>query len=240
MPEAFSDRRVLVVGMGGLGCPVALALAAAGVGTLGIVDDDCVELTNLHRQVLFDESMLGVPKVDAAAPSLEKFGVRVERHRTRFVPERAVAIAMSYDLLVDAADNFPTKFLVADVARKLGVPVVHGSAERWSGFAFAVGKGGGPCYRCVFEDVPIGPGAGPARNCNDTGVVGAALGVIGAVQADLALRMLAGDALADGTLFQFDGLRGRGRTSRRAAQKACPLCSDDQVAIERARYLVTN
>ncbi len=233
MREAFAEKRVLIVGVGGLGCPVSIALAAARVGTLGIVDDDVVELTNLHRQVLFDESMIGIPKVDAAATSLSRFGPRIERHCTRFVPENAIAIATNYDLIVDAADNFPTKFLLADVARKLRVPVVHASAERWSGFAFAVGKSAAPCYRCVFEDVP----SGAARNCNDTGVVGAALGVIGAVQADLALRILAGDASVEGLLFQFDGLRSRGRSSRLAARADCVLCCADQVTIERTRYV---
>lgn len=233
MREPFTSARVLIVGMGGLGCPVALALATAGVGTLGLVDDDCVELTNLHRQVLFDDSMLGVRKVDAAAPSLERLGARAVRHPVRFVPENAIELLTNYDLIVDAADNFPTKFLLADVARKCAKPVIHASAERWSGFVFAVARHGAPCYRCLFEDIP----AGPAPNCNDVGVVGAALGAIGAVQADLALRMLAGDATTAGTFFQFDGLRLHGRTSRRSGRPDCALCHAGQVSIERARYV---
>jgi molybdopterin/thiamine biosynthesis adenylyltransferase len=233
MRKPFASARVLIVGMGGLGCPVALALASAGVGTLGLVDDDCVELTNLHRQILFDDSMLGIPKVDAAAPSLEQFGTHVSRHPVRFVPENAIELVTNYDLVVDAADNFPTKFLIADVARKCEKAVIHASAERWSGFVFAVASQGSPCYRCLFEDIP----AGPVRNCNDVGVVGAALGVLGAVQADLALRMLAGDPAAAGVLFQLDGLRLSGRTSRRSARLDCALCNGSPVAIERARYV---
>jgi molybdopterin/thiamine biosynthesis adenylyltransferase len=139
----------------------------------------------------------------------------------------------NYDLIIDAADNFPTKFLIADVARASRKPVIHASAERWSGFCFAVGAEGAPCYRCLFEDIP----AGPARTCNDLGVVGAALGVIGAVQADLALRMLAGDPAAAGTLFQFDGLRSVGRASHRYARPDCALCNAEHVSIDRARYV---
>ena len=157
-----SRARVLLVGIGGLGCPAAIALVDAGVGTLGIADDDTVDLTNLHRQILFDEADVGAPKLDAAARALEHRALAraceltIVLHRTRLLPHNAVAVVSAYDLVVEGSDNFATKFLTADACALAGVPVVHAAAVRWHGTALAVGARGMPCYRCVFEDLPAG------------------------------------------------------------------------------------
>ena len=150
--------RVLVVGLGGLGCPSLLALAQAGVGTLGLCDDDEVDATNLHRQILYGEADVGMHKVDAAARALAAIAPRVELrpYRTRLLPTNAAEIVRGWDVVLEGADNFATKFLAADACAAAGVPVVHASSVRWVGTALAVGARGRPCYRCLFEDVPEG------------------------------------------------------------------------------------
>ncbi len=226
-----SQSRVLVVGVGGLGSPLALVLARAGVGTLGLVDDDRVERTNLHRQLLFRESDVGRDKLDAAAEGLERLAPahrpRLELHRTRFVPENAIALAREYDLVVEGADNFATKFLVADAALAAERPVVHAAAVRTMGTVLAVGPLGAPCYRCLFEDIPFGD---DAPNCADSGVLGPLLGIVAAFQADLALSLLGAHAAASsrcGELVQIDvnNLSPRVRRRTIAARSGCALCS---------------
>lgn len=231
----LAGSRVLVVGVGGLGCPAAIALARAGVGTIGIADDDVVEASNLHRQILFRDEDVGKLKVEAAASGLLRLvpDLRIERHLTRMLPNNAVELASRYDVIVEGSDNYPTKFLAADASRIARKPIVHAAAVRWHGTALAVGPNGGPCYRCLFEDLP----RGNAPNCGEAGVIGPMVGVVAAVQADLALSILGGaDVL--GTLFTFDGktLESRRRTIPR--RLGCPLCSDPR-SIERidpARY----
>lgn len=231
----LAGSRVLIVGVGGLGCPAALALARSGVGTIGIVDDDLVDATNLHRQILFGEQDIGTPKVEAAASALLRAvpELRIERHSTRMLPHNAVALASRYDVVVEGADNFATKFLAADAARIARKAIVHGAAVRWHGTALAVGPGGGPCYRCIFEDVP-GDGA---PNCAEAGVVGPVVGVVAAVQADLAISVLRGEAVF-GTLVTFDGKKLVGRRREIARRADCPLCGDTRSikVIESTRY----
>ncbi|HSO40163.1 MAG TPA: HesA/MoeB/ThiF family protein [Labilithrix sp.] len=234
----LAGSRVLVVGVGGLGCPAALALARAGVGTIGIADDDVVELTNLHRQILFRDEDVGKLKIEAAASALLRLvpDLRIERHLTRMLPQNAVELASRYDVILEGSDNFPTKFLAADASRIARKPIVHAAAVGWHGTALAVGPSGGPCYRCLFEDLPQGSAA---ASCADAGVVGPMVGVVAAVQADLALSVLRGEAVF-GTLFTFDGktLESRRRILPRRA--GCALCSDPR-SIERIdpnRYAV--
>jgi molybdopterin/thiamine biosynthesis adenylyltransferase len=213
--------RVLVVGVGGLGAPVLLALAHAGVGVIGIVDDDEVEKTNLHRQILFRESDVGKSKGEAARAAIARInkGISIELHSTRFLPHNATELAGTYDLIVEGSDNFPTKFLVADAAHLAKRAVVHAAAVRWVGTALAVSAEGGPCYRCVFEDIP----RGDAPNCATAGVIGPVVGIVGALQADLALKMIDGEDVA-GTLVSFDGRANVIRRRNVARRNSCALC----------------
>lgn len=231
--------RVLVVGVGGLGCPAALALARAGVGTLGLADDDEVDRSNLHRQILFGERDVGVAKLDAArravraaathATTAGAKALELRLHRTRLLPDNALALVREYDLVVEGSDNFATKFLAADACALARVPIVHGSAVRWIGTALAVGPSARPCYRCLFEDVP----GEDAPNCAQAGVMGPVAGVVGAVQADLALAWLDG-APVEGQLVTFDGRTQALRRRTLARRADCPLCGNAR-SIERIR-----
>jgi molybdopterin/thiamine biosynthesis adenylyltransferase len=215
-------KRALIVGVGGLGCPAAIALTRAGVGVIGLCDDDVVERSNLHRQILFRDADVGESKLTCAARALRELAPALELrlHDRRLVPDRAIELVRQYDVVLEGSDNFATKFLAADACALAGVPVVHASAVRWIGTALAVGRGGGPCYRCLFEDVP-GEGA---PNCTEAGVMGPVVGVVGAAQADLALSMLDGDAGIAGELVAFDGRSGELRRRRVPARPDCALC----------------
>lgn len=219
--------RALVVGLGGLGCPAALALAHAGVGTIGLCDDDEVERSNLHRQILFADVDAdgGVHKVDAAARALRSRvpGVSLETHKRRLLPKDAVDLVRGYDVVLEGADNYATKFLAADACALAGVPVVHASAVRWVGTVLAVGLAGGPCYRCLFEDVPAEGGQG----CAQAGVMGPVVGVVAAIQADFALAMIDGHRVA-GELVTFDGRTDELRRRSIVARSDCGLCGRPQ------------
>lgn len=233
----LAGSRVLVVGVGGLGCPAALALARSGVGTIGIADDDVVDAGNLHRQILFRDEDVGQSKVEAAASALLRVvpNLRIERHHTRMLPQNAVGLASRYDVIVEGSDNFATKFLAADACRIAKRTIVHGAAVRWHGTALAVGATGGPCYRCLFEDLPRDSALLP--NCAEAGVVGPVVGIVGAVQADLAISILRGEDVA-GTLFTFDGKTLAARRRKIPRRAGCPLCSDKRSIqrIDAARY----
>jgi molybdopterin/thiamine biosynthesis adenylyltransferase len=231
-----SDARVLVVGVGGLGCPAVLVLARAGVGTIAVCDDDVVDASNLHRQILFSESDVGKDKLDAAKTALGELApnARLELLRTRILPDNAVDMVSRFDLVVEGSDNFATKFLVADACAIAKVAVVHGAAVRWHGTALAVGRHGRPCYRCLFEDIPHEA----VQNCAEAGVMGPAVGVVAALQADLALRMIDGRD-ATGTLVTFDGKTGCVRRRTVNSRPSCILCGKGKTisAIDRSRYV---
>lgn len=233
---SFDSARVLVVGIGGLGCPAAIALARAGVGTLGIADDDLVDVSNLHRQILFTDADVGRSKVPAAAAALRDLApdVKIEAHATRLLPPNAVDLVSKYDLVVEGSDNFATKFLAADACAIAKRPIVHAAAVRWHGTALAVSGAGRPCYRCVFEDVPLED----APNCAEAGVVGPMVGLVAALQADLALSLLGGRDVT-GELVTFDGKTLAVRRLRVSRRRGCPLCGDAQVIrdIEARRYV---
>ena len=219
----MSAARVLLIGLGGLGCPAALALVRAGVGELVLCDDDVVDEGNLHRQILYGPADVGVDKLDAAHTSLAgaaaASGTRLTLLRQRFLPDNARALARSVDVLIEGADNFATKFLAADAGRLERRPVVHGAGIRWVGTAWAVSAAGRPCYRCLFEDVP----AGPQPNCDSAGVMGPVVGVVGACMAELALRVLSGRPRW-GELWSFDGKVDVLRRVAVSARLDCPLC----------------
>jgi adenylyltransferase/sulfurtransferase len=234
----FESKSVLVVGLGGLGCPTVLCLAAAGVGRIVVADDDAVELSNLHRQVLFSEQDVGTDKLTAAERrlSLRFPRTRFEWVRSRLLPENARGLVGAVDVVVEGADNFATKFLTADACTLEHRPVVQGAAIRWVGTAFAVPAGGRPCYRCLFEDLPSD---GPAPNCDAAGVMGPVAGLCGSFCADLALRLLAADASVAGRLISYDGLSDRLREVSIPPRDGCSLCGLERSIgdIEESRYI---
>ncbi len=230
------DAKVLCLGAGGLGSPAALYLAAAGVGTLGIVDDDVVDESNLQRQVLHNVERLGMPKVESAARTLQALNpdVKVVPHRARLSSENVLEILGGYDLVVDGADNFPTRYLLNDAALKLGKPVVHASIFRFEGQVTTFLPGEGPCYRCLYPEPPP-PGMAPS--CQEAGVLGVLPGMIGTLQANEALKLLLGIGRSlSGRLLVLDALETKIRELRLRKDPACPVCSRPPEAIELVDY----
>ena len=230
-------RSVLVVGAGGIAAPFGWAIARSGAAlSLLVVDDDEVDVTNLHRQVLFGPADVGRPKLVALREKLEALSsaLTVRTLSSRVLPDNAVSLASEVDLVVDASDNFATRFLVADACAIAGRPCVHAAAVRWQATVLAVGVAGRPCYRCLFEDLP----AGPAPDCATAGVVGPVCGVAGAIAADLALRSLRGDPTATGAVFTYDGLRDRLRRVAVRPRADCALCGQSPAirSIDASRY----
>jgi molybdopterin/thiamine biosynthesis adenylyltransferase len=229
---SLADARVLLIGAGGLGSPAALALARSGLRHATIVDDDVVDLSNLHRQLLYAEEDVGQPKVACAAARLRADGVEVRGVEGRFVPSTARELIAGHDLVVEGADNFATKFLACDAAALTGVPLVQAGAVRWSGWALATLPGRSACMRCVFEDIP----RDRVETCAEAGVVGPVVGVLGALQAALAIRLLSGDASAAGELWSYDALAGRLRSSRVRPRPGCPACDGGVDDLRAERY----
>src|SRR5215475_5732488 len=224
--RALLDARVLLIGAGGLGCPTAQYLAAAGIGTLGIVDFDRVDAANLHRQVLYGTADIGRPKVDVAAERIAAMNpdVLVERHALRLSSENALALFAEYDVIVDGADNFPTRYLTNDACVLLGRPNVHGSIFRFDGQATVFDARRGPCYRCLYPEPPP-PGAVPS--CAEGGVLGVLPGLVALVQATETVKLLTGiGAPLIGRLLQIDALRMEFREFRLRKDPACPLCGE--------------
>ncbi|MBP6747474.1 HesA/MoeB/ThiF family protein [bacterium] len=201
---ALKAARVLIVGVGGLGSPVATYLAAAGVGTIGLVDDDVVELSNLHRQILFSQDDLGQAKVVAGARHMKAANdsINVQIHHERLSAASAEALISDYDLVVDCTDNFATRYAINDACLLLGRPFVYGSIYRFEGQVSVFCQPGGPCYRCLFPEENA-----VVANCAEAGVVGVLAGVIGSIQATEALKLLLGigESLV-GRLLLYDAL----------------------------------
>jgi molybdopterin/thiamine biosynthesis adenylyltransferase len=235
---ALRQKSALVIGVGGLGCPAALALTRAGVGRLVLADDDDVDPTNLHRQILYYEPDVGADKLEVAQRVLGRRSVpgqRIELVRSRFLPENARELVRSVDVVLEGADNFATKFLAADACALERRPIVHGAAIRWTATVLAVSATGAPCYRCLFEDLPPSTAA---TNCAEAGVIGPVVGLSGALMADLALRSLTGDSAAYATIYTYDGRRDLMRAVELRRRAACSLCGHDRVIrdIEESRY----
>lgn len=235
----LSGRRVLLVGAGGLGSPVASLLARAGVGTLVVADDDRVELGNLHRQTLYREADVGQPKAMVAAAHIEHearragHSVQAVARVSRLYPDSVLGAVEGFDLVVEGADNYATKFMVADACALAGVACVHGGAVRWVGWALASLPRRSACLRCAFEDIPSGPDQG----CSVAGVLGPVVGVVGAIQAQLALRLLRGELEAAGGLHHYRALSGSLRQIPLARNPDCALCTGAIAAIDPARYM---
>ena len=222
--ERIRAARVLVVGAGGLGSPAALYLAAAGVGTLGLLDDDAVEPSNLHRQVLHGSPDVGRKKVESGADAIARLNplVRVQHHAERLTAATARSVISGYDVVVDGSDNYATRYAVNDACAALGVSWVYGSVERFAGQVAVFGAGEGPCYRCVFPEAPE-PGSTPS--CEEIGVLGAVPGVVGSMQAVEALKLIAGiGEPLSGRLLQLDFLSGTTRTIRFDKRPDCAAC----------------
>ena len=239
---ALQRKSALVVGVGGLGCPVALALAEAGVGRLVLCDDDWVERSNLHRQILFDETDVGRHKLDAAAAALLRAGAApasLKLVRSRLLPENARELVRDVDLVIEGADNFATKFLCADACFLERRPVVHGAGVRLRATVLAVSSTGAPCYRCLFEDLPSGAAL---PNCAEAGVLGPLVGFAGAIMADRALSILLGQ---DARVRPVAQLRRQGRPLREvplSARPGCPLCGRERRidSITEQRYTLAS
>ena len=219
--QRLKAARVLIVGMGGVGGPAALYLAAAGVGTLGLVDDDTVSLSNLQRQIQFDTADVARSKVEVTARRLTALNphVRVQTLAERLTDAAAGARIAGWDLVIDGTDDFETRMAVNAACVRAGVPLVSGALGAWSG-QVAVFEGR-PCYRCLVPEIPP-----DAETCARVGVVGALAGLIGSLSALEAIKRLtgAGDPLT-GRLWIHDALTGRTRTVRITADPACPVCS---------------
>ncbi len=233
----LAEARVLVVGAGGLGSPAAMYLAAAGVGTLGILDFDRVDLTNLQRQLLHDTDDVGRPKVDSARDRLRALNptIDVVAHDTALSSANAMDVLGGYEVVVDATDNFPVRYLVNDATQMLGVPLVYGSIYQWEGQAtvFLPGRES-PCYRCLFPQPPP-PGAVPS--CAEAGVFGALPGIVGSIQAVEAIKLVLGTGRTlAGRLLLFDAMAMDFTTVKVRWDPACPVCGTDPTVTELIDY----
>ena len=230
--KKLEAARVLVVGAGGLGSPSAYYLAAAGIGTLRIADDDVVDRSNLQRQILHADARIGMAKVESAAIALSALNPRtnIEAVRERITSDNIERLLDGIDVVVDGADNFPVRYLLNDACVKLGKPLVYGAVHRFEGqvSVFDAGRrrGQAPCYRCLF---PEPPPAEAAPNCAEAGVLGVLPGVIGLLQATEAIKLVLGigESLA-GRLLQFDALAMRFREFRVEPDPQCPVCAPDR------------
>lgn len=243
LPEVGRDgqsrlkrSRVLIIGAGGLGSPTSMYLAAAGVGTIGIVDFDVVDASNLQRQILHGTSDIGSLKLDSAAATLREINphVHVERYPVRLDSANALEIFRDYDLVVDGTDNFPTRYLANDACVIAGKPYVYGSIFRFEGQNSVFAMPGQPCYRCLFAEPPP-PGMVPS--CSEGGVLGALPGIVGTIQAMEAIKLLLGkgESLA-GRILMFDALRMKFRELRLKRDPSCPVCGDAPTVRELIDY----
>ena len=233
--QRLRDASVAIVGVGGLGCPAALYLAAAGVGRIALYDDQRVELSNLNRQLLYGEADVGRTKVEAAAGRLRAIdsSLRLEVHVDTVRAVNVADVFHGVDLVVDGTDAFEAKFLLNDAAVLLRKPLVHGAVLQWGGQALTV-LPGGPCLRCLFREPPE-PDA--VQSCEEAGIIGAATGVVGSVQAEEAVKVLLGiGEPLSGRIFQHDGLQGETRVTSFARDPQCAVCSSNASITDLSHY----
>ncbi len=230
--QKLLDARVLLLGAGGLGSPAALYLAAAGVGTLGIVDNDEVDLSNLQRQVIHTSDRIGVPKVDSAELTITALNpdVKVEKHAVRLGAENIMEILPGYDIVVDGLDNFPTRYLLNDASVRLQIPVVSAAILGFEGQLSVFKPYEGPCYRCLF---PVPPPAELAPSCGANGVLGVLPGTMGLLQATEVIKLILGEGeTLIGRLLMYDALAARVTEVRVRRDPDCPICSREPDEIE--------
>ena len=225
--QRIRASRILLIGAGGLGAPAALYLAAAGVGTIGLIDDDDVDVSNLQRQVIHATAAVGRPKVDSAAEAIRALNpdVEVVAHRARLTADNARDLLGGWDVVIDGTDNFPTRYLVNDAAVMLGLPLVHGAVLGFNGQVGVFDARRGPCYRCLH---PAPPPAGSVPSCAEAGVLGVLPGIIGTMQAAEALKLVIGGGQPLlGRLAMLDVWGARLREIPVAKNPACPVCGEN-------------
>jgi adenylyltransferase/sulfurtransferase len=236
-----SQATVLLVGLGGLGCPTALGLTRAGVGKLLIAEDDFVDASNLHRQILYRDDDVGTDKLDRGIAALRTLcpdsPTQIEPIRTRILPENARKLVSVADIVVEGSDNFATKFLVNDACHLEGRAHVQGAAVRWVTTAFCIGRHSMPCYRCLFEDIPRGTAA---PNCAEAGVMGPVVGVGAALLVEFTIGLL-NDHSLEGTLASYDGKTDHLRRRIVHRREDCCLCGTRRTIrdTEYERYVDT-
>lgn len=225
------NASVLVVGAGGLGCPVLVYLVAAGVGTVGVADDDSVSLSNLQRQVLHRQDAVGMPKVESARQGLAALNgsVTIRTHPLRLTAKTVLSVLSDYDLVIDASDNFETRYLVNDAAVELGIPLVWGAVLRFDGQVSVAWPGLGPCVRCIY---PTAPPDGSVPSCDEAGVLGASCGTVGSMQASEAIKIICGvgEPLV-GRIALLDGLEHSNGFVTVTADPHCAVCASDAGAV---------
>lgn len=230
------DSKVLLIGAGGLGCPSAIYLAAAGVGTIGIVDNDVVDLSNLQRQILHHTSSLGTPKTESAKAALHAINptIEVNTFQEKLSSANVMEIIEPYDIIVDGSDNFPTRYLINDACVWTGKPNVHGSVFRFEGQVTLFNPYQGPCYRCLYPN-PTPPDLAPS--CADAGVLGVLPGVVGLLQAVETIKFIIGegDSLA-GRLITYDALTTSFREFKLRRDLGCPVCGENPTITEFIDY----
>lgn len=234
--EKICNSKVLCIGTGGLGSPVSLYLAAAGVGTLGLIDFDVVDQSNLQRQIAHGESTVGVLKTESAKARINDINsdVNVVLYNERLTSENALRIFKDWDVIVDGTDNFPTRYLANDACVLLGKPYVYGCILRFEGQVSVFGEGDGPCYRCLYPEPPP-PGLVPS--CAEGGVLGVLCGIIGCLQTNEALKIILGQGdTMSGRLLIFDSLATKFREMKLRRDKNCPICGDNPTIKELIDY----
>ncbi|MFN2485131.1 MAG: molybdopterin-synthase adenylyltransferase MoeB [Acidimicrobiia bacterium] len=230
------ESKVMVIGAGGLSSPAALYLAAAGVGTIGIVDFDLVDVSNLQRQILHSTERVGAPKVESARRTLNAINPDVEiiAHRARIDASNAESLLEGYDVIVDGSDNFPTRYLINDASLRLGIPVAHGSIFRFDGQASFFVPYQGPCYRCIFPEAPP-PELAP--NCAEAGVLGVLPGIIGSIQATETIKHLLGIGESlNGRLLVYDALDQSFTEVKARRRPDCPACANPDSPPDLVNY----
>jgi adenylyltransferase/sulfurtransferase len=230
------EAKALLVGAGGLGCPTGLYLAAAGVGTIGIVDADYVDLSNLQRQILHGTSDVGRPKTQSAIETLSELnpGCKIVPYQTRLSSENVMEIIRDYDVIVNGCDNFPTRYLLNDACVFLKKPIVDGSIYRFEGQATVYMPGEGPCYRCLYPEPPP-PGMVPS--CADAGVLGVLPGMVGVIQATEAIKLIIGQGEPlVGRLLIYDALEMTFHTLKVRRDPACPVCGEHPTITQLIDY----
>jgi adenylyltransferase/sulfurtransferase len=234
--KKINDAKVFLLGAGGLGAPVAYYLAAAGVGKIGIVDNDVVELSNLQRQIIHSMDDIGKSKAISAKETIQKLNpaIEVELFQQRLTSDNIFGFLEGYDIVVDGSDNFPTRYLINDACVLTGKPLSHGAVFRFHGQVMTILPGKGPCYRCLFREPPP---PGMTATCEEAGVLGVLPGLIGLLQATEVLKLIIGQGNPlSGRLLNYEALDMEFRTIKVRKDPSCPVCGDNPTITKLIDY----